>query len=181
MIRLIIGDTGENSPDDNVIEIMQDAANKILIKDDFIHRYLGKVNADGSVISFEDYDVEISLSFASQEEIKKYNNTWRKIDKVTDVLSFPQYNFSDISSEEEQSLINILETTHTANIGDVVICVDKAKEQAEEYGHTVERELVYLFVHSVFHLLGRDHKTEESKMSMRNEEKMIMKELRLSR
>ena len=181
MIRLIIGDTGENSPDDNVIELMQDAANAIFIKEGFICKFLGEKDFEGNKIRFEDYDVEISLSFASQEEIKKYNKTWRSKDSVTDVLSFPQYNFANLSDDEEQNLKTMLETSHTANLGDVVICVDKAKEQAEEYGHTLERELTYLFVHSCYHLLGRDHKTEESKASMRNEEKAIMKELRLNR
>lgn len=181
MIRLIIGDSGQNSPDYEVIELMQDAANAVLIKDGFINKYITEDDTDGKPVSFEDFDVEISLSFASAPEIKKYNKTWRGIDNVTDVLSFPQFDFADLSPEEEKSLSSTLATTRTVNLGDVVICVDKAKEQAEEYGHTLERELVYLFVHSLYHLLGRDHKTEEGKASMRNEEKMIMKELRINR
>lgn len=179
MIRLIIGDSGENSPGYKVIELMQDAANAILIKDDFVGKYLGETDDAGKRSRFDNYDIEISLSFASEEEIKKYNKTWRDKDMVTDVLSFPQYNFADLSEEEHKNLKTMLETTHTANLGDVVICVDKAKAQAREYEHSVERELVYLFVHSCYHLLGRDHDTDDNKTLMRDEEKLIMKELRL--
>lgn len=106
---------------------------------------------------------EFSVTFVSMEEMKILNNTHRGIDKITDVLSFPQYE----SLEEIPSYGNIC-------LGDVVICTDQALLQADEFGHSPEREIVYLFVHSIAHLIGYDHleKDEQSKMRLFEEEIM---------
>ena len=105
--------------------------------------------------------ISISVSFVTKNQIKKYNKEYRGIDKVTDVLSFPMYDgkFPKVPELE---------------LGDVVICMDKVKEQAKEFGHSEERESMYLFTHSVFHLLGYDHMKEADKKIMRAKEEKIM-------
>ena len=115
-------------------------------------------------------NVEISVSFVSEEEITALNRHYRKIDKVTDVLSFPQYSSIDDIPDEGKIIL-----------GDVVICTDQALLQADEFGHSPERELVYLFVHSVFHLLGHSHSAEEEKEAMRELEEKVMKIVKLER
>ena len=113
-------------------------------------------------------EVEISVSFVKDEEIKKLNRDYRDKDKVTDVLSFP--------TEMNYHIEGI-----PVILGDVVICLNRAKEQAEEFGHSFERELVYLFVHSMFHLLGYDHIDEDDKVLMRKKEKEALKRIGIFR
>ena len=95
---------------------------------------------------------------------------YRGIDNDTDVLSFPQ--FEDMSMLPEEGEICL---------GDVVICPEKACLQAEEYGHSQMREMVYLFVHSILHLLGYDHMEADEKAVMRQKEEEAMKEIDLGR
>ncbi len=118
---------------------------------------------------------ELSVSFVDLDEIRMLNREHRGIDKETDVLSFPMYERGDIPSEEDLFEGEVIE------LGDVIICKDKAREQAEEFGHSYERELIYLFVHSVFHLLGYDHEDEDEKKEMRKKEESVMEELGISR
>ena len=113
---------------------------------------------------------EVSFSFADEEEIRRLNAAYRDKDAVTDVLSFPQYDdLRELDNEEEICL------------GDVVICGRVARRQAEEYGHSYERELLYLFVHSILHLLGYDHMEEEEKRRMRIREEYVMEKIGLTR
>lgn len=114
---------------------------------------------------------EISVTFVSTEEIHELNRVYREKDSVTDVLSFPQYESAEAMKTVEGVLC----------IGDVVICPEQALLQADEYGHSGERELVYLFVHSVFHLLGYDHLEKEDKDEMRAQEEKIMSQIGLIR
>lgn len=108
-------------------------------------------------------DYEISISFVDEEEIKSLNTEYRNKASVTDVLSFQLYEKEDIPD--------------FGMLGDIVVCVKIAKEQAEEFGHSLDREIYYLIVHSVLHLLGYDHELEEEKVEMRMLEKEIMREL----
>ena len=113
---------------------------------------------------------EISLTLVSLEEIRELNRDYRDVDRETDVLSFPQYEcIEEMPAEGELCL------------GDVVICLDKVKSQAEEFGHSFEREFVYLFVHSLLHLLGYDHMEDDEKTVMRAKEEATMKEINLLR
>lgn len=111
---------------------------------------------------------EISVSFVENEEIKELNRDYRGVDQITDVLSFPM---DDLPHFEDNSIL----------LGDVVIAVDVMKHQAKELGHTEERELVYLYVHSLLHLFGYDHIESDEKLEMRLLEKEIMKQLGLFR
>lgn len=117
--------------------------------------------------------IEISLSFVDDGEIRTLNREYRGVDAVTDVLSFPLIDdFGDVET---------LETADEIFLGDVVINMDRVRLQAEEYGHSLEREAVYLFVHSVCHLLGFDHMEEDEKRRMRRREEEVMGLLRLER
>lgn len=122
---------------------------------------------------------EISLTFVSPEEIKEINREYREKDCVTDVLSFPQYEREKLPEAAVQS--DITEEEAALLLGDVVICRERASEQAAEFGHSEERELLYLFVHSMFHLLGYDHMEENEKAVMRAKEEKVMKALGLER
>ena len=113
---------------------------------------------------------EISLTMVSPEEIRELNRDYRNVDSVTDVLSFPQFEGKEDLPEEGELCL-----------GDVVICEDKVREQAAEYGHSYEREFTYLFVHSLLHLLGYDHMNDEEKAVMRNKEEEVMNRLDLRR
>jgi len=115
-------------------------------------------------------NVEISVSFVAVEEMASLNNLYRGTDKVTDVLSFPQYQGFDAIPKTDKVML-----------GDVVICTDQALLQADEFGHSPERELVYLFVHSVFHLLGHTHSANSEKEEMRELEEKVMKIVKLER
>jgi len=110
---------------------------------------------------------EISVTFVDMEEIHELNKEYRDVDRPTDVLSFPQ--FYDLEEE--------IPEVGEICLGDVVICKDKAAEQAEEFGHSFEREIIYLFVHSVLHLLGYDHMEDDEKACMRAREEQIMEHL----
>ncbi|MDY6037754.1 MAG: rRNA maturation RNase YbeY [Eubacterium sp.] len=122
----------------------------------------------GDGISTE--EIELSVSFVDKNEIRELNKNYRGMDKVTDVLSFPQFD----------SLYDLPKEGYIC-LGDVVICKDRAEEQAEELGHSYEREIIYLFTHSVLHLLGYDHMNEEEKKIMRKREEEVMETLQLPR
>lgn len=113
---------------------------------------------------------EISVTFVDAEEIRTLNRDYRENDKVTDVLSFPQ--FDDLNELPEVGEICL---------GDVVICKERAEEQAEEFGHSFEREIIYLFTHSILHLLGYDHMEEDEKKEMRAREEEVMTHLGIGR
>lgn len=111
-------------------------------------------------------NVEVSVSFVGDEEIRALNRDYRGVDKSTDVLSFPM--------DDEFIIDNRI-------LGDVIINTRRVMEQAEELGHSDEREISYLTVHSILHLLGYDHMDDEDKKEMREREKLAMKELSIYR
>ena len=123
-------------------------------------------------------DVEISLSFVSLDEIHELNRMYRNVDRPTDVLSFPMF---ESTKELEEACKVGREEGMTISLGDVVICMDKIRQQAEEFGHSQERETAYLFTHSVLHLLGYDHETDQEKRQMRQREEEIMEIIGLGR
>lgn len=114
---------------------------------------------------------EINVTFVTDEEIKELNNLYRQIDKSTDVLSFPLGENGTYDKNPENDCFML---------GDVVISVEHALMQAEEFGHSAEREIAYLTVHSVLHLLGYDHVLEgEDKKLMREREELALKKMGL--
>lgn len=97
------------------------------------------------------FDAQISFTFTDNESIREINREYRGIDKATDVLSFPMLEFdgeTDAEYETEDGMVLL---------GDIVISLERAQEQAEEYGHSMRRELAFLTAHSMLHLLGYDH------------------------
>lgn len=126
-------------------------------------------------------DLLCEVVIVDEEKIKSLNSEIRKIEKVTDVLSFPS--LDGIKDKVLRTEDYPTETDEDGNlfIGSIAVCEKRAREQAEEYGHSFERELNYLTVHGVFHLLGYDHMTDADKAEMRGREERVMKRLNLSR
>lgn len=128
-----------------------------------------------AVLSCEDFksDAEVSVTIVDNEQIKELNARYRNIDKETDVLSFPL-------GVEGNYDINL--DTGEAQLGDIVLSLEKAMEQAERYGHSLEREVGYLTVHSMLHLLGYDHELGGLELvRMREKEERALAELGLRR
>ncbi|MDD6564805.1 MAG: rRNA maturation RNase YbeY [Clostridiales bacterium] len=98
------------------------------------------------------FDAEISFTFTDNEGIREINRDYRNIDRPTDVLSFPMLEFCDDETDVEYETENGL-----VLLGDIVISIERAKEQAQEFGHSLRRELAFLTAHSMLHLLGYDH------------------------
>jgi probable rRNA maturation factor len=139
------------------------------------HKELEEVTREVLKVENIGENVEISVTFVDQDEIKRLNKEFRNIDKVTDVLSFPLYDGEDLIKEDQEK--NEEDEDFAYMLGDIVICMDVAENQAKEFGHSLERELMYLSCHSLLHLLGYDHMKEEDKKIMRSKEKTIMKNL----
>lgn len=127
------------------------------------------------------FDGQVTVTITDDEGIRKYNNEFRQIDKATDVLSFPLNDFyRSVPGEDMTELMDPI--TCEVPLGDMIISVERAREQAKEYGHGMARECAYLTVHSMLHLLGYDHVDEgEEKAAMREKEEEILSVLGLSR
>ena len=128
-----------------------------------------------------DIPLAVELSFVDGEEIRRLNAETRGMDKVTDVLSFPT--LEDLKGRAIAKKEHPFDIDENGNllIGCIVICCERAKEQAIEYGHSYERELHYLLVHGIMHCLGYDHMTDEDKAEMREKEEYILGKLGITR
>ena len=128
---------------------------------------------------------QISLLFVDNEEIREINNETRNIDRATDVLSFPMLDFEDKKVFNEMYLNYDFDETFKDGdeliLGDMVLSLERALEQSEEYGHSYEREVSYLVVHSILQLLGYDHMEEDDKKRMRKREEEILNKLQIRR
>lgn len=122
------------------------------------------------------HNLEIYITLTNNEEIHKINKEYRDVDRPTDVLSFPMYEREEISKLREDKQNEIDEV-----LGDIIISIPKVKEQAEEYGHSYERELAYLTTHGMLHLLGYDHMIDEEKVIMREHEEKVLEKLNILR
>ncbi len=118
----------------------------------------------------------VSITLTNSENIKKLNNQYRNIDKETDVLSFPMF-----EKEEIEEKMKNKDFPNMDILGDMIISVEKVEEQAKEYGHSFERELAYMVVHSFYHLMGYDHIQEEDKQIMRQKEENVLEKLEIRR
>ena len=133
-------------------------------------------NAIEETLDYEQYGnvCEVSVSFVDNAGIWELNKKFRGIDRPTDVLSFPLF---DYEGESEEPPVDEL----MGMLGDIVLSLEQAKAQAEEYGHGFEREVAFLTVHSMLHLLGYDHETgEEDEADMRRRQSEIMDRMGLS-
>lgn len=118
----------------------------------------------------------MTITFTTPEEIRKINKKYRKIDKATDVLSFPMFEKDELDEKIKNG-----DFPYEDVLGDIIISIEKVREQAEEYGHSFERELSYMLVHGFYHLMGYDHIEEEDKKIMRPKEEKILNELKITR
>lgn len=157
---------------------------KIEVNDEFI-RKISDVCDFALKEEGMDLDYQISLLFVDNEEIREINNETRNIDRATDVLSFPMLDFEEGKVYKDMYLnFEFDETFKDGNeliLGDMVLSLEKALEQSKEYGHSYEREVSYLVVHSILHLLGYDHMIEEDKKKMRDREEEILNKLSITR
>ena len=139
-----------------------------------IHK-MPKINISNE-ISVNNPTLNEDEKLPTPEEIRKINKKYRKIDRATDVLSFPMFEKAELDEK-----IKNKDFLYEDVLGDVIISIDKVKEQAEEYGHSFERELSYMLVHGFYHLMGYDHIEEEDKKIMRPKEEKILNELKITR
>ena len=125
-----------------------------------------------AVLRMENFQgaAEVSVTFANNEQIHELNKMHRNVDAPTDVLSFPM---------GEEGKYDIDPATNAKILGDIVISMEKAVEQAERFGHTLQREVGYLTAHSMLHLLGYDHEEPLEKVHMREKEELVMTQLGL--
>lgn len=137
-------------------------AEESLYNKDYEEIILKVVTEVAEVYGLED-DKELSLLLCDNKYIHELNKTYRGIDRPTDVLSFALNEGEEEDLEEESNLL-----------GDIIISLERTAEQAEEYGHGMERELAYLTVHGCLHILGYDHMEEDDKQEMRTEEEFIL-------
>ena len=124
----------------------------------------------------------VNLTFVSKEEIRTLNKETRNIDKVTDVLTYP---YVDLQVGKKLKISDYKESidleTGLLTIGDIYICLDRAKEQAKEYNHTLRREVCFLLCHGLLHIAGYDHMNEEDEEKMTAKQEEIMNELNITR
>lgn len=160
--------------------VLIDNRQELITVDQKLEDFVQKVVS--GVLEYEENreDYEVSISFVNDEEIQDLNNEYRGINNPTDVLSFPMMEFEEedenIDAGEEFEYIE-----EELPLGDIVISMDRAKAQAEEYGHSFERELSFLLVHGMLHLLGYDHEEEKDEKVMMKIQEEILETLKINR
>ena len=132
------------------------------------------------VLAYEqcEEEFEVSISFVNNQEMRSLNKEYRNIDKETDVLSFPLVEFIEEELNTEDEDAEYIE--EEIALGDIVISMEKAVEQSEEYGHSFKRELAFLLVHGMLHLLGYDHDEEASEGEMFDKQEEILKNMKFA-
>ena len=129
-------------------------------------------------------NVSLNVSFTDDENIHAINKEFREIDRATDVLSFPAIDFespADFSGIKEGNPEYFDCDTGELILGDIMISIDHAKAQAEEYGHSFKREIAFLITHSLLHLLGYDHMTDDERVVMEKKQEDILNKLQITR
>ena len=129
------------------------------------------------------YEAEINVLITDNEQIQQINAENRGIDAPTDVLSFPMIDYE--TPADFDALEDMWEVFHPETgellLGDIVLSIDKIKSQAEEYGHSIERELSFLVAHSMLHLFGYDHMEEDERAVMEQKQREILEQLSITR
>lgn len=126
-----------------------------------------------SVENLLDTNIYIDVTLTNPKTIREMNKAHRDIDKETDVLSFPMF--------EKEEIMGVKRVEYRESLGDIVISIERVKEQAKDYGHSFEREFAYMLVHGFYHLMGEDHIEEEDKKVMREKEEYVLNRLQISR
>lgn len=138
------------------------------------------VNKCFEVENLDENKVYVSITLTTPEEIREINKKFRKIDKETDVLSFPIFEKKDLDMLRKNGEVVDKDMPQDV-LGDIIISMKKVEEQAKEYGHSIERELAYMIVHGFYHLMGYDHIKEEDKKIMREKEEKVLESLDIVR
>ena len=138
-----------------------------------------------AALDYEDcpYEVEVNLLLTMNDEIREMNQNFRQIDRATDVLSFPMIDYEEAGNFD--FLEDVMDVFHPESgelmLGDIVISKEKVISQAEEYGHSVEREYAFLIAHSMLHLFGYDHMEDDERIVMEAKQKEILEQLQILR
>ncbi|MDI9242584.1 rRNA maturation RNase YbeY [Fusibacillus kribbianus] len=131
------------------------------------------------------YEAEVSVTLTDADEVQRINREFRGIDRTTDVLSFPMAEYvhpADFDFLEEDDAFDCFNPeTGELLLGDIILSVEKIKEQAEEFGHSLKRELAFLTAHSMLHLMGYDHMEEEDRILMEEHQRHLMETLNIPR
>lgn len=129
------------------------------------------------------YEVEVNLLLTMNEEIHEMNQNFRQIDRATDVLSFPMVDYEEAGNFDflEEADEYFHPESGELMLGDIVISKEKVISQAEEYGHSIEREYAFLIAHSMLHLMGYDHMEEDERIVMEEKQKEILEQLNILR
>lgn len=130
------------------------------------------------------YEAEVNLTLVDNEAIHQINREYRQIDRPTDVLSFPMQTYgapADFSHVEDCVEDNFNPDTGELLLGDIILSVEKVKEQADIYGHSQKREFAFLILHSMLHLFGYDHETEKERELMEERQRDILDSLGITR
>ncbi|MDD7178557.1 MAG: rRNA maturation RNase YbeY [Lachnospiraceae bacterium] len=130
------------------------------------------------------YEAEVNLTLVDNDSIHQINREHRQIDRPTDVLSFPMLSYetpADFSHVEDFVEDNFNPDTGELLLGDIILSVDKVKEQACSYGHSEKREFAFLILHSMLHLFGYDHETEQEREEMEARQRSILEDLGITR
>lgn len=130
------------------------------------------------------YEAEVNLTLTDNEGIHEVNRMYREIDAPTDVLSFPMLSYTkagDFSALEDDYEDNFNPDTGEIMLGDIIISIDRVRTQAKDYGHSERREYAFLIVHSMLHLFGYDHMTEEEASQMEAKQHQILDAMQISR
>lgn len=128
-----------------------------------------------------DCTLSAEIVTVDEQEIKRLNKELRSVDGITDVLSFPSLDGIFGKELKKKDFPADIDEEGNLFIGSIAICLKRAEEQAEEYGHSVEREINYLAAHGICHLLGYDHMTDGDKDVMREKEEKVLSRLNLKR
>ena len=150
---------------------MENAQDKIVLGEYLEKRLQDGLNAVAKLHALDDM-TEVDITIVDDEEIHQLNRDYRNVDRPTDVLSFAL----DEDDEDEPELLE----GQLHLLGDIIISAETATRQAEEFGHGLEREIVYLAVHGLLHLLGYDHMVEEDKVIMRAKEEEALRAINLA-
>ena len=129
--------------------------------------------------NLQNTNLYLNVILTNPKNIRETNKAYINIDKETDVLSFPMFQKEEIEALINKSQNENIEVEDV--LGDIMISIPRVIEQAEEYGHSVERELAYMVVHGFYHVMGYDHIKEEDKVIMRPKEEYILQKLNITR
>jgi probable rRNA maturation factor len=158
---------------------------EVEVKFDFDYRELAQKVVDFCLDYMEfPYEAEVNLTLTDDAGIHEINKEFRQIDRPTDVLSFPMLNYTipgDFTFLDAEDSNDFNPDTGEAMLGDIVISVDKVFEQAENYGHSSEREYAFLITHSMLHLFGFDHMEAEEAKVMESKQKDILQKMNILR